>query len=364
MIEYLRTYGHVDFSDAPLNDVDLLILAQLAYMDFEPVDEAPCPFSYALVHASFAQSDAASEDRFSFQKKDDRLLASLSASCPRYQDIRFLRFERHFDPDAETQFAALALALSDEHLLIAFRGTDNTLAGWKEDFNMAFLDEIPAQRMALDFLEAHAENAPAVTLIGHSKGGNLALYAASACSCSLHKRIRQVVSFDGPGLNERMIRSEGFLRMEERMRVVRPHASLVGMLFTQPRNIRTVDSRVFSLLQHYPYFWKTDGMDFIELARPSLNSALLGKTLCGLLQRLPLDAREQLVGAVYEILSASEADTFNDMAERWLKSAAAITSRLFRTDTETRRLFLRTLSAFLRAAAQALSELLADPEAQ
>ena len=356
MIDYLKTYGHISFAESPLNDVDLLVFAQLAYMDFEEVTESPCPFSYALAHASFADSDDASEDRFSFQKKDDRLLASLSAACPRYQCIRFLRFERHFDPEAETQFAALALFLSDDHLLIAFRGTDNTLAGWKEDFNMAFMDEIPAQRMALEFLEEKAQNTGKITVIGHSKGGNLALYAVSACACSLHNRIVQAVSFDGPGLNERLIRSEGFIRMEDRMRVVRPRASLVGMLFTQPKNIRTIDSRVFSLLQHYPYFWKTEGMDFIDLSRPSFDSALLGKTLCGLLERLPMEAREQLVEAVYEIISASEADTFTDMADTWLRSAAAITRKLFRTDSETRKLFLRVLSAFLSSAAEALSD--------
>jgi len=362
LIEYLKTYGHIPFSDAPLNDVDLLIFAQLAYMDFEEVNESPSPFSYALAHASFADSDDASEDRFSFQKKDDRLLASLCASCPRYQEIQFLRFRRHFDPESETQFAALALSLPEDHLLIAFRGTDNTLAGWKEDFNMAFMDEIPAQRMALEFLTETAEDAARVTVIGHSKGGNLALYSSSACSCILHNRIIQAVSFDGPGLNEHIIQSEGFIRMEDRMRVVRPHASLVGMLFTQPKTVRTIDSRVFSLLQHYPYFWKTDGMDFIDLARPSFDSALLGKTLCGLLQRLPLDAREQLVEAVYEILSASEADTFNDLADTWLRSAAAITVKLFKTDSETRRLFLRVLTAFLSAAAAALRETFAAPD--
>lgn len=362
MIDYLKTYGHIPFRESPMNDVDLLIFAQLAYMDFEAVSQTPCPFSHALARASFADSGDASEDRFSFQKKDDRLLSSLSASCPRYQEIEFLRFERHFDPEAETQFAALALALSEDHLLIAFRGTDNTLAGWKEDFNMAFMDEIPAQRMALEFLEETAENAGKITVIGHSKGGNLALYAASACSYSLHKRIAQTVSFDGPGLNEHVIHSEGFIRMEDRMRVVRPRASLVGMLFEQPKNIRTIDSRVFSLLQHYPYFWKTDGMDFIDLARPSFDSTLLGKTLCGLLERLPVEAREQLIESVYKIISASDAATFNDLADTWLKSAAAIAMELFRTDSQTRKLFLRTLSAFLSSAAQALSDSFAPEE--
>lgn len=221
---------------------------------------------------------------------------------------------------------------------------------------MAFMNEIPAQRMALEFLTEDAPAAAQITLIGHSKGGNLAFYAASACSCNIQNKIDLAVSFDGPGLNARMVQSEGFLRMESRMHVVMPRSSLVGMLFEQPSDVRLVDSRVFSILQHYPYFWKTDGMDFIYVARRSPHGALLGKTVCSMLEKLSLDAREQLVEAVYEIISSSEADTFNDLAAGWLKSAAAIASQLFKTDSETRRLFLRVVSAFLSAAAEALSE--------
>lgn len=213
MPDYLSRFGAVPFSHSPVNDVDLLIFAQLAYMDFEAVDKAPCPFTYALAHASFADSPDPSEDRFSFQKKDDLQLASLAASCPRYQDILFAGFTRHFDPQAETQFAALSLLLDEENLLIAFRG-------------------------------------------------------------------------------------------------------------------------------------KT--------------GALLGSSLMGLMEKLPPEAREQLIEAVYDIIASSEADTFNGMAARWLQSAAAITGRLFRTDAETRRLFLTAITAFLSSAAHSLDALIRE----
>ena len=357
MLDYLSEYGHLSFSDAPLNDVDLLIFSQLAYMDFEDVRPSPCPFSLALAHAAFADSPDASEARFSFQRKDDRRLAQLSASCPRYAGIRFADFRRELNPEAESQFAVLSLLIGEGRLLVSFRGTDNTLAGWKEDFNMAFMDEIPAQRMALAYIEEIAPAADRVILTGHSKGGNLALYAAAACPSALQEKIDLAVSFDGPGLNERLVASAGFRRMEDRMRVVMPCSSLVGLLFEQPKDVRLVDSRIFSILQHYPYFWKTEKMDFIYLSRPSASGALLGGTLRGLLERLDMETREQLVEAVYEIISSTEADTFNDLASRWLQSAAAIATRLSQADAETRRLFLRVISAFLSSAADALSAL-------
>ncbi|MBQ2955001.1 MAG: DUF2974 domain-containing protein [Clostridia bacterium] len=355
MLDYLKTYGHVPFSVSPLNDVDLLIFAQLSYMDFSSVEDAVCPFSQALAHASAADSPDPSEDRFSFQRRDDRNLAALAAVSARYEGVRFAGFTRHFDPAAETQFAALSLLLSDAHLLVAFRGTDNTLAGWKEDFNMAFMDEIPAQRMALDYLTAaDRENIKTITVCGHSKGGNLALYAASACSCNMQDRIDRAVSFDGPGLNEHVIRSDGYRRIEPRMHVVLPRDSLVGRLFEQPGDVRIIDSRSFSTLQHYPYFWKTGKMDFIGLARPGRMSVLLGKTVCGLMEKLDSAARERLVEVVYGIIASSDVDTFNEMIAQGLKSASAVAGSLFRTDAETRRLFLSAVTAILSSAAEAL----------
>ena len=356
MLDYLSKYGAVSFEDAPLCDVDLLIFAQLAYMDFEQVDKCDCPLAYALAHAVWADSPDPSEDRFSFQKKDDRNLARLCASSLRYSNIRFASFVRHLDADREIQFAALSLYIDEGHLLIAFRGTDNTLAGWKEDFNMAFMDEIPAQRIARIYIEENALLAPRVTVCGHSKGGNLALYAAAMCSPAVQEKIDCAVNFDGPGLNEHLTHSEGFLRIQPRMRAILPRESLVGQLFEQPENVRFVDSRVFSLLQHYPYFWKTRGMDFIELSRPSRISAIFGESVCGMIERMDTPSREQLVEAVYDIISASEVDTLNDFASNWLKSLTVIVSKLFTADTETKRLFQRTANAFLTSAAQAIGK--------
>ena len=204
MLDYLETYGHVLFSEAPVNDVDLLIFSQLAYMDFETA-RPEAPLSEALAQASFAESADPSEARFAFQKKDDRRLALLAASCPRYAALRFAGFVRRFDPAEETQFACLSLRMDADTLLLAFRGTDNTLAGWKEDFNLAFMDSIPAQRLALAHAQDAAGKAASLLLAGHSKGGNLALYAASFLPEPLQKKVSLAVSFDGPGLNETII---------------------------------------------------------------------------------------------------------------------------------------------------------------
>lgn len=219
---------------------------------------------------------------------------------------------------------------------------------------MAFMPVIPSQQLALDYLEAHAQSFSSVAIIGHSKGGNLALYAAAACNKETQDRISCAVSFDGPGLNDEMIASDGFQRMQERMRVILPRESLVGLLFRQPDNVRVVESRVFSLLQHYPYFWKTDGMDFLYAKKLNRTSVLLGESIRGLLLRLTPEEREQFVEAVYSIILNAEAQTLNEMAARAVQSAFSMLSALRESSPETRRVLFRTLTVFLRAAAAAL----------
>lgn len=354
MIEYLKTYGGTSLTDEPINDVDYLVFAQMAYLDFEMELTEGTPLTEALYHAAWAESDDPSEERFAFQKKDDQNLILLAASAPRYRGIRFLDFVRQMDEQRETSFAALSLLMEDNSLIIAFRGTDNTLAGWKEDFNMAFMPVIPSQQLALEYLQAHAQPYPSISVIGHSKGGNLALYAVASCTQEIQDKIRCAVSFDGPGLGDHIIASPGFERMQDRMRVILPRESLVGLLFRQPENVRVVESRVFSLLQHYPYFWKTDGMDFLYAKELNRTSVLLGESIRGLLMRLTPAEREQFVEAVYSIIRNTEACTLNEMASRAAKSAFSMLAALRDSSPETRRVLIRTLTVFLRAAASAL----------
>lgn len=352
MRSYLKQYGGVQSADRPLNDVDLLVFAQLSYVDFslEGV-RSGMPFCEALTLAAEAQP---SEVRYRFQHKDDRELCLLAAAASRYSGIVFHDFLKNSDPVEEKQFAALTLKLPDGRVLVAFRGTDNTLSGWKEDFNLAFMDSVPSQRMAAAYIEEIARSARRMILCGHSKGGNLALFAAVTAAEEVGERIECAVSFDGPGLSAEMVQSEAFRLREPKLRVVLPRGSLVGLLFDQPANVRIVQSRSMSMLQHYPYFWKTEGMDFRYAGTISRVSALAGRTMQGLMRELSPEAREQFIEAVYEIIAETKADTLNDLTGRWLQSAAAVAGKLFSTDVQTYRLFLKVLTTFLRSAAEAV----------
>ena len=355
MLSYLRDYGAIRFSDRALNDVDRLVFAQLVYLNFD-AGLQDVPLAEALAAVDFEGGEP-SEVRFPFQHRDDRELCRLAA-CPRYADVRLTGSMRAYDPVREKQFAAMTLRLPDGAVMIVFRGTDNTLAGWKEDFNLAFLDEIPSQAMACAYADEAARNSPAVELCGHSKGGNLALYAAVHCDAQIQSRIRDAVSFDGPGLSRRVIESEGFARVKDRLRLRIPQASLVGLLFHQPEDVRPVECRGLSLLQHYPYFWKVEGMDFKYARQLSPAGRKLGQSVCGAIEKLPEDMREHLVETLYEIVSTTGAETLNELVHVWISSTPAVAKQLLSMDRKFYRTLLKILATFWISVAESFGVVL------
>jgi len=357
MLSYLRQYGSTPLSVLPLSDVDRLVFAQLSYVDLS-LAQRGTSLPQALSCARFNSSDSATAVRFAFQHKDDQALCALLAASSRYAAFTLVDYACVYAPQVESQFAALTLRLPCGALLIAFRGTDNTLAGWKEDVNMAFLPATPSQLTARDYVSHWAAGKNVLELCGHSKGGNLALYAAAACPEAVQQRIRCAVSFDGPGLTDALMASGGYARIADRMRVIMPRASLVGRLFAQPPSVMLVESRLFGTLQHYPYLWRINGTAFQQAESGALGAAILSSSVMGLLQRVPPQTRERFIEAVYEIISAAQAETVNDLLRHWSRSALAMARRLRQTDRATYKLFLQVLTAFWQAALSAVGDTL------
>lgn len=348
LLEYLEKYGQQSLDDVEFNDVDRLIFAQLAYLNFENA-YLLCnrPLFSALEYISFAKTDSAPEQRFCFQSKDDQRLCKTLQASSRYKNVRFLDFISQWDPASSTQFAALALQLPDGCKIIVFRGTDMTLAGWKEDFDMAYKSEIPAQALACEFANHQTKVCESFELIGHSKGGNLALYAACHCDMTRQQKLRCAVSFDGPGLSKETIQSDAFQRVQNRMRVLIPRNSLVGLLFDQPDDIRIVECRKFSVIQHYPFTWKTCENGFSYCENSSRSMQKIADVIRIMLEKMSLELREQFIEAVYEIVVSTGADTLNELISGWITNTPNVVRKLCKeTDKETYLLLLRTLKIF------------------
>lgn len=235
---------------------------------------------------------------------------------PRFSVTRISAAEELFDSDKQTQFAAMTFLLPTNTLVVAFRGTDDSLVGWKEDFNMAYTFPVPAQKQAADYLEKiGALWNGNIVVTGHSKGGNLAIYAAMNAPDAIKERISRVYCLDGPGFPENVVNSPEYQSIVAKIIKMVPTASIIGMiLYDAPDQERiVVESTDQGLMQHSCYTWLMRGDHFVHADDLSAGSKTfqeaLGAWLAGLTQR----QREHAVNGLFRVLESSGLDTITDM---------------------------------------------------
>jgi len=272
------------------------------------------------------------------------------AANPRFSDVEMSAYCEQFDGGAQTQFAAVTFRLPSGTLVVAFRGTDDSLVGWKEDFNMAFERDVPSQVSARAYLERVAPTVRGRIYVGgHSKGGNLAAYVASTCSPEVAGRLERVFSHDGPGFTAESLAASSW---RERARLVSktvPRSSLIGMLFEQQEDYSVVDSSTVGILQHDPFSWVVEGCDFVRVKGIARGAAALDETLNQWISSMTVEEREGFVNTLFSVLYASGEDTFASMAGNLQTTLPAMLDSLAATDPEERRYLTRAVSLLLRA---------------
>ena len=217
-----------------------------------------------------------------------------------------------------------------------------------------------AQRSAAEYLrDAARRRRGRLRVGGHSKGGNLAVYAAAHTPQPVQARLEAVYNNDGPGFCAGALDETGYAAVRERIRTFVPQTSIVGMLLDHEERYTVVRSRQVGLLQHDPFSWQVEGPDFVRLETVTSSSRFLSLTLKNWVASMDRERREAFVDALFDILGSAGADTTEELSEGWLKNAAAILSKLRSVDDETRRMLLEVLRALLAAARESMPELLA-----
>ena len=325
-------------------DVDSLILSCLAYLDI------PAQLANARTWRGLRLADLYRAEYFdrlfsvTFAPQKTRQLLTVLAASPRFRDIRVMGYTATLDALREKQFSAMTFRLAPKLSYIAFRGTDSTLVGWKEDFNMAFRTPVPAQQAARVYLTTAASHCPGEILLGgHSKGGNLAVYAAAFCGKRLQNRIKQVYSHDGPGFLPEVLESEGYTAIVNRVEKTLPQSSVVGMLLEQQESYKIVKSKSVSLLQHDPFNWVVKDGAFVSLDHLTRDARHVDQTLTAWLQQVEPNERERLVDALFGILESTDARTLDQLRADWQKTIPAVAREAAKLDQDTREFLFRTL---------------------
>ena len=309
ILDYLAWRGDLPLSRVPFGAVDALVLAVLSYVRFGGL--VPAGERVPLGRAAEGYL-ALPPARRRGRERDLDLLRAL-AEAPRFSGMELCRYADRFVPEEESQFAALTVLTGDGSSFLAFRGTDGTLVGWKEDFNLSFLDVVPAQLEAAEYVRTWAEEFPGpVTLGGHSKGGNLAAAGACLCPGKVRDRIGRVYSFDGPGFGPYLLARPGYQELRTRIRSLVPQSSVVGLLLGHEEPCAVVASDQEGLLQHNPYSWQVLGPGFIRVEGVDAGSRMIDRRLKGWLAGLTCQQRETVAGTLYELLSSGDARTVKE----------------------------------------------------
>lgn len=349
--DYLDWRGDVPLSAAPFNPADNLLLSQFAYMSL-PIG-APCALSAAarsLISSGVAQGN-------------NLLLAKHLAASERFGAARICRAEERLDEALEMQFAALVMELSDGTACVIFRGTDSTLVGWKEDLNMSFSEEVPSQAEAVRFLNGiRSYTALPLRVMGHSKGGNLAVYSSALCRREVQDDIIAVYNNDGPGLGDAAMASEGYARIEARVQTFLPQSSVVGMLLNHPESYQVIHADgSLGIVQHDPYAWETCRNGFICEGGLRRGSLYTDRTIKDWIKDIPNEQRKEFIDALYTVLQATHAHTLSDLTAAWARNSMAIIAGMGKLDPETRRHIHAVIGALLAACAR---NILREPGAE
>lgn len=360
MFDYLTWRGDIPFSQVPAGPVDALILSTLVYTQFgELITDDPFHpvFLRTAVDGFFALPEPEKKVR---DKRDPELLLA-AAESPRFRNVGLCFYRDEFIPEEETQFAAMTFLLEDGSAFLAYRGTDYSLAGWKEDFNMSFLDTIPAQRKALTYAEEFCEifSGP-LYFGGHSKGGNLSVFASSKCAPEIQSRIRTVYNLDGPGFGDYLMGDPGYLAMVPKIETYIPQSSIIGMLLEHEEAYTVIRSRQVGLLQHDPYSWELMAGRFLEAEDLSPDNKFLDRTIKNWLSGMTDEERSDFVDTVYELLSTGGAKkTYHLLRPQNIRTML----KTLNTDETIRRTIATELAELVQSARNIQQEMNEEKEA-
>lgn len=329
VMDYLRWRGDLPLARDGFNEVDNLVLCIISYLNFRRFDDLKTTDPTGAVALPDVAARLTEEDeQLGLSELDYIPLMRLAAETERFRDVRMFGFTHEWDEEKEMQFDAVSYLLPDNTLFVSFMGTDTSLVGWKEDFNMSFLSAVPAQERAAVYSAAMAAACPnrKLRIGGHSKGGNLAAWAAIHIPADLQKqRLLAAYNNDGPGFSHDMVETEAYRRVADKLHTYIPESSIVGVLLEHAEDYAVIDSSNRSIMQHEPMSWNVEGPRFVHLGQRSQMGKLSDDVLRQWIGSMTPQEREQFSDALFEVLSLSgKARTLDDLRAGGLAGGAAL----------------------------------------
>lgn len=338
MFKYIKKYGNKTFEEMPVTEVDILIFSQIPYLNFNNIfkSEEEC------IKISDLWTNAINQNlnpKGISHKNAFKIMDELSTS-KRYKDLLVKNYVYHLSKD--TQFGAISIIVPNDSLYVVFEGTDGTLWGWKEDFKLTYAYPVEAQLLATSYLNKVIKlTGPNVVVCGHSKGGNLALVGAMRTNIFKKHKIKNIYSFDGPGLKKEEFKSLNYKLVRSKIINIIPNLSLVGILLEQ-ENLNVIKSRGIGLLQHDPATWQVDDDKLIEAVQDNL-SIRLDENINSWLEKHNYQEREEIIEGVFSIFEDAGINNFYDKQTNKIELIQKIIKSTLDMDKETKEIILTSI---------------------
>ncbi len=369
MVDYTK-HKHETFLQDPFNEIDGLVLAQASYFDIKGMvgefkdDLEKETGGLNRMFKSWWQNINNSKTPFSAlykaEKFDDMLLHTsyevsnreiLYAVCasPRFRDVLIDFFSYKLDKQTAEQFSAVTFTLPSGQTVVAFRGTDSTVVGWKEDFNMTHLRAVPSQLSATRYLNVVGRQAKGdIYVVGHSKGGNLAVYAGVFADKEVQDKIKIIYDYDGLGFMPDTFDDKQKNAIQDRIIKIMPEGSIVGVMLESIGSIKVVKSNKVGIMQHEAASWEVEGNEFIKSDSVTNRVKYIDKTLNTFINNLSPEQRKTVIDTVFSLIDSIKAERLSDLGPLISKEKETIRNSIKDIDEETSKCIKEVFKLFLK----------------
>jgi len=347
IMDYISWRGDLTFAQSPFNEVDNLILACLSYVNLDRIPAVTRQKGIELKKLVKEFKKLHTIKELEADKSFIRLAPFMMfemAESVRFGNCVIRNYVNEIVTEAEQQFSAVEIVLDDGTSYISFRGTDDTIIGWKEDFNLS-TGVVPAQERAVEYMQRISDKASGMLRVGgHSKGGNLAIYGSVMCK-SVHDKILEIYSNDGPGFSKEFQESPETAEMMPKIIRIIPEYSIIGTLLEHEKQPIIVASTSRGLLQHDGFSWEVQGPGLVR--RDSLNKTALRfiEILHKWIDGMDMEQKRLLIEDLFATLQASGYENLSEVQSGGLKSLAAMVKRLDKFAPESRGMMQELLTA-------------------
>ena len=347
MLDYIKEFGHVSFEERAFSEIDALVLTELEYLPLEkvvPSDENGEIFVTVKEIAEYMQEHKQElfDENPMMITQERHEVSQVIADAPRFQSLKFFGVVSEWDKDTTKQFAAVTVEVEPSVRLVVFRGTDETLIGWKEDFLMTYSPLVAAQTDAKEYLAKQASLFDGDLMVsGHSKGGNLAIYAAATQEEDVQLRIVDIFCFDSPGLYRSVLETKGYQNIVPLAMRYIPQDSLVGLMLESEVPYVIVKSNATGAMQHSAMTWEIEDGQFIKMEKLTKNSQLNDQTLKKWTESVSDEELELFWNVFFELLFSVGIDTVNDLYGQFMHYVQEFLKAAGNMDEEKRELLTR-----------------------